>query len=92
MKPEMLIRWHRKTFRLFWRWKSRAPGRPAIPANVQPLIAAMAMANRTWGEERIAAELLLKLGIRVSPRTVRRYIPSRPPRPKQGYRFEQQAA
>ena len=36
----------------------------------------MARANRTWGEERIASELLLKLGIRVSPRTVRRYIPS----------------
>ena len=34
----------------------------------------MAVANRTWGEERIAAELLLKLGIRVSPRTVRRYM------------------
>jgi transposase InsO family protein len=34
----------------------------------------MAAANRTWGEERIAAELLLKLGIRVSPRTVRRYM------------------
>jgi transposase InsO family protein len=32
--------------------------------------------NPTWGEERIAAELLLKLGIRVSPRTVRRYLPS----------------
>ena len=31
----------------------------------------MAAANRTWGEERIANELLLKLGIRVSPRTVR---------------------
>ena len=31
-------------------------------------------ANRTWGEERIAAELLLKLGISVSPRTVRRYM------------------
>jgi putative transposase len=27
------------------------------------------------GEERIAAELLLKLGLRVSPRTVRRYMP-----------------
>lgn len=27
------------------------------------------------GEERIAAELLLKLGISVSPRTVRRYMP-----------------
>ena len=84
VKPETLIRWHRKGFRLFWRWKSRAPGRPAIPANVQRLIATMATANRTWGEERIAAELLVKLGIRVSPRTVRRYMPSRPPRPKLG--------
>jgi hypothetical protein len=31
--------------------------------------------NVTWGEERIAAELLVKLGIRLSPRTVRRYMP-----------------
>jgi len=54
---ETLIRWHRKGFRLFWRWKSGAPGRPAIPANVQRLIATMARANRTWGEERIANEL-----------------------------------
>jgi len=36
----------------------------------------MAAANRTWGEERIASELLVKLGIRVSPRTVRRYMRS----------------
>jgi hypothetical protein len=36
----------------------------------------MASANRTWGEERIAAELLVKLGIRVSPLTVRRYMPT----------------
>jgi putative transposase len=38
----------------------------------------MATANRTWGEERIAAELRVKLGLTVSPRTVRRYMPSRP--------------
>ena len=44
------------------------------PADLQQLIAAMARANVTWGEERIAAELLLKLGLRVSPRTVRRYM------------------
>ena len=75
VKPGTLIRWHRKGFRLFWRWKSRAPGRPRIPAALQQLIAAMARANTTWGEERIAAELLLKLGLRVSPRTVRRYLP-----------------
>ena len=44
-------------------------------AQVQKLIQRMARENPTWGEERIAAELLLKLHIRVSPRTVRRYMP-----------------
>jgi len=37
----------------------------------------MARDNLTWGEERIANELLLKLGLRVSPRTVRKYLPKR---------------
>jgi len=37
----------------------------------------MANENITWGEERIANELLLKLGISVSPRTVRKYMPRR---------------
>jgi hypothetical protein len=84
VKPETFIRWHRKGFRLWWRWKSRARGRPPIPVDLQQLIATMVAANRTWGEERIADELLVKLGIRVSPRTVRRYIPSRPPRARKG--------
>ncbi len=75
VKPETLIRWHRKGFRLFCRWKSKARGRPALPIAVQLLIAAMARANATWGEERIAGELQLKLGISLSPRTVRRYMP-----------------
>jgi transposase InsO family protein len=44
--------------------------------DVQRLIATMARANATWGEERIAAELQLKLGITASPRTVRRYMPT----------------
>jgi putative transposase len=82
VRPETLMRWHRQGFRLFWRWKSRRPGRPRIPVYLQNLIADMAYANQTWGEERIAAELLLKLGISMSARTVRRYmrrpIPSRP--------------
>jgi transposase InsO family protein len=38
----------------------------------------MATENFTWGEERIANELLLKLGIALSPRTVRKYMPKRP--------------
>ena len=41
----------------------------------------MAKSNPTWGEERIADELLLKIGIRISPRTVRRYMPTVPQRP-----------
>ncbi len=68
VKPHTLIRWHRKGFRLLWRWKSKPRGRPRIPPNLQRLIAEMAGDNPTWGEERIAAELLLKLGIRISPR------------------------
>lgn len=76
VKPDTLIRWHRRGFRLFWRWKSSARGRPPLPRDLQQLIAAMARANATWGEERIAAELRLKLGLCVSPRTVRRYMPN----------------
>src|SRR5215471_17349241 len=50
VKPDALIRWHRKGFRLFWRWKSNVPGRPRIPANLRQLIFEMAIANPTWGE------------------------------------------
>ena len=72
VKPETFLGWHRKGFQLLWRWKSRPRGRPRLREEVQKLIQRMARENPTWGEERIAAELLLKLRIRVSPRTVRR--------------------
>src|SRR5204862_300492 len=81
VKPETRIRWHRKGFRLFWRWESRSRGRPRVPVAVRKLIAEMATNNCTWGEERIANELLLKIGIQVSPRTIRRYMPGNPKRP-----------
>src|SRR5438552_16714001 len=75
VKPETLLGWHRKGFQFLWRWKSRPRGTPRVPGRLQALICKMAHENPTWGVERIAAELLLKLGIRVSPRTVRRYMP-----------------
>jgi transposase InsO family protein len=78
VKPDTFIRWHRQGFRLFWKWKSKHRGRPRVPVDLQKLIVEMASRNLTWGEERIAAELLLKLGIRISPRTVRRYMPAEP--------------
>ena len=76
VQPEIFIRWHRQGFRLFWPWKSR-PGRPPIPGDLQALIRRIACENPTWGQERIANELLLKLGLRMSPRTVRKYMPKR---------------
>src|SRR5215813_1915789 len=87
VQPDTFIRWHRKGFRLLWRWKSRPPGRPRIPKDLRRLIREMAAENPTWGEERIANELNLKLTIRVSPRTVGKYLrkdsPVRTPDPKQ---------
>ena len=80
VKPATLIGWHRKVFRLFWKWKSRR-GRPRIPLDLSRLIVEMVRGNPTWGEERIAHELWLKLGIRVSPRTVRAYWPAKDPWP-----------
>ena len=74
VKPETFIKWHRDGFRAFWRRKSRRKGRPALPRNLQALIRRMGRENPIWGEEQITNELLLKLGIRVSPRTVRKYL------------------
>ena len=77
----------RKGFRLFWPWKSLRAGRPRLPKNLRKLIRKMAADKPTWGEERIANELKLKLGIRVSPGTVQKYLrnggPGRAPDPKQ---------
>lgn len=73
VQPETFIRWHRQGFRLLWRRKSRH-GRPPTPPEPQVLIRQMARDNPTRGQERIANALLLKLGLRVSPRTVRKYI------------------
>ena len=77
VQPATLLRWHRAGWRLYWRLKSR-PGRPPIPEELRALIRRMARDNPLWGEERIANELLLKLGIRISPRTVSKYLPKRP--------------
>ena len=70
VKPATLIHWHRNAFRLFWKWKSRPTGRPAVPLETRGLIRRMATENPTWGQARIAAELQLKIGIRLSPGTI----------------------
>jgi hypothetical protein len=71
VKPETVIRWHRKGFKLFWKFKSRrkGPRRPPISPEIRDLVRRMAKANPLWGAPRIHGELL-KLGIEISERTV----------------------
>jgi putative transposase len=73
VQPETVLRWHRKGWRLYWSWKSRTRlGRPRLSGEVKDLIHRISCENRLWGSERIRGELL-KLGIVVSNRSIRRY-------------------
>ena len=51
LHPDTVVRWHRHGFRLYWRWKSRAPrpGRPPINRAVRKLIRDMQAINIGWG-------------------------------------------
>src|SRR6059058_2258231 len=74
VQPETLLRWHRELFRLFWKRKSKAHARkPKLSPETISLIKEMAAHNRLWGAERIRGELL-KLDIRVSKRTIQKYM------------------
>jgi hypothetical protein len=67
VKPETVIAWQRKGFRLFWTWKVRhgQVGRPAVPREVRDLIRKISRENPLWGAPRIHGELF-KLGIDIS--------------------------
>ncbi|MBN1571345.1 MAG: transposase [Acidobacteria bacterium] len=87
VKPETVIAWHRKGFRLFWTWKCQhgKSGRPGIPKDVRELIRTMSKNNATWGAPRIHGELL-KLGISISQATVAKYMHRHPKPPSQTWR------
>src|SRR5215211_5056673 len=73
VQPETVLRWHRQGFRLVWRRKSAPRSRPSpLSKDTIELIQQMARDNPLWGAERIRGELL-KLGIRVSKRTIQKY-------------------
>ena len=59
VKPETVIGWHRRGFRLYWRWKSKRGGRPKKDAEIRALIQRMSRENPTWGAPRIQSELRL---------------------------------
>jgi putative transposase len=87
VKPETVIAWHRKGFRLFWTWKVRhgQPGRPAVSQEVRDLIRTMSRANPLWGAPRIHGELL-KLGIDIGETSVSKYMVRRRKSPSQTWR------
>ena len=73
VKPETVVSWHRAGFRLFWRWRSRQPGRPKVIGEIRELIRRMKAENPGWGAPRIHGELL-QLGFDISEPTVSRYL------------------
>jgi transposase InsO family protein len=74
VQPDTLLRWHRDLFRRYWKRKSRPKNRkPRIPQETIDLIKGMAQKNWLWGAEKIQGELL-KLGIKVSKRTIQKYM------------------
>ena len=84
VQPETLLCWHRELFRLFWKNRSKArSSNPRLSCETITLIQEMAANNRLWGAERIRGELL-KLDIRVSKRTIQKYM--RQVRPKRARR------
>src|SRR5260370_34279187 len=58
VKPDTVIRWHRRAFAHYWTWKSRRrPGRPAVGAASRGLIQRLGRAHGLCGAARTPAEL-----------------------------------
>ena len=74
VQPETILRWHRELFRVFWKHKSKVRSKkPRLSSETIAFIKQIAANNRLWGAERIRGELL-KLDIRVSKRTIQKYM------------------
>jgi putative transposase len=87
VKPQTVIAWHRKGFRLFWTWKVRRGqrDRPPVSKEIRKLIRKMSRENPIWGAPRIHGELL-KLGIDIGETSVSKYMVHRRNPPSQTWR------
>jgi putative transposase len=85
VRPETLLRWHRRLIANHWTYPHRRPGRPPIGGEVRELVLRLALENASWGYVRIAGELR-KLGIDVSATLVRNVLKAAgvPPAPERG--------
>ena len=73
VRPDTVIGWQRQGFKLYWKWKSRRVGRPAIDWPLIKRIRRMHKENPLWSAQRIQGELA-KLGLITSDNTVLKYM------------------
>jgi putative transposase len=86
VQPDTLLRWHRDLFRKYWRRKSKSKQRkPRISPVIIKLIKQISRNNFLWGAERIRGELL-KLGIKISKRTIQKNMPKKPEKASQTWK------
>src|SRR6266498_1991085 len=71
VRPETLLRWHRRMVRRHWTYPTSSTDRRPIAEEVQQLVVRLARENLRWGYQRLHGELL-RLGVRVSPSSIRR--------------------
>jgi len=86
MNAATVLGWHRKGFRLFWRWKIQSgKPEPMVPKEVRELIRTMSCEDFLYGARRICGELL-KLGIEIGETSVDKYMVRHRKPPSQTWR------
>ena len=58
--PDAILRWHRELVAQKWYYshrRTKQPGRPSVPEEVQQLVLTLAKENPTWGYDRIQGAL-----------------------------------